>query len=349
MDKTTRVIIGLDVSDRFTHGCRLDESGVTLEEFRVRTTAKALTTKLQGVGPARIVLEAGTHSPWMTRLFGELGHEVVVAHASRVALIGKGDRKSDRSDAEQLARLGRIDPALLCPIEHRSEPAQRDLMLLRVRDGLVRARTQLVSQARSLTKGLGGRLPRCSARGFARRMRETSVDLFPGCAALVDVIEMLTAQIRSLDRQIATLGTARYPVASALQAVPGVGPITAVGFVLTIDNPRRFKTSRAVGAYVGLRPRQRDSGERRPTLGITKAGNPFLRRTLVQAAQHILGPYGPDTDLRRYGLRIVAQGGRAAKKRAVIAVARKLCVLLHRLWITGEPYQALSYRRLAAA
>lgn len=349
MSDTTEVIIGLDVSDRFTHGCTLDASGVRLEEFRVRTTAKALTEKLQGLPRARVILEAGTHSPWMSRVLSALGHEVVVAHVSRVALIAKGDRKSDRNDAAQLARLGRVDPALLCPIEHRSEAAQRDLMLLRVRDGFVRARTQLISQARGLTKVLGARLPRCSARGFARRMRDTPVDLFPGFTQLVSLIEILTEQIRDLDRQIATLGRTRYPVVSALQEVPGVGPITALGFVLTIDNPRRFPHSRAVGAYLGLRPRQRDSGDRSPTLGITKAGSAFLRKTLVQAAQHILGPFGPDTDLRRSGLRIVTQGGRAAKKRAVIAVARKLSVLLHRLWITGEHYQARGYGVRVAA
>ncbi len=349
MDDTTEVIIGLDISDRFTHGCTLDARGVRVEEFRVRTTEKALTEKLQGVPRARVIFEAGTHSPWMSRVLTALGHEVVVAHASRVALIGKGDRKSDRNDAEQLARLGRIDPGLLCPIEHRSEAAQRDLMLLRVRDGFVRARTQLISQARGLTKVLGARLPRCSARGFARRMRETPADLFPGYTELVSVIEILSDRIREIDRQIATLGTTSYPVARALQEVPGVGPITALGFVLTIDNPRRFPHSRAVGAYLGLRPRQRDSGDRHPTLGITKAGSPFLRKTLVQASQHILGPFGPDTDLRRYGLRIVAQGGRAAKKRAVIAVARKLSVLLHRLWITGERYQAVGYGMTVAA
>ncbi|HXA55005.1 MAG TPA: IS110 family transposase [Solirubrobacteraceae bacterium] len=344
----TDVTIGLDVSDRFTHGCVLDASGTCLEEFRVRTTAAALEEKLAGVSRARVVIEAGTHSPWMSRVLGALGHQVVVAHASRVALIAKGDRKSDRSDAEQLARLGRVDPTLLCPVEHRSEGAQKDLMLLRVRDGLVRARTQLISQARGLTKVLGARLPRCSARGFARRMRAVSADLFPGFGELVSSIEVLTEHIRTLDRRIEELSHTAYPVAGTLQQVPGVGPITALGFVLTIDDPHRFANSRKVGAYLGLRPRQRDSGDRSPTLGITKAGDPFLRKVLVQAAQHALGPFGPDTDLRRYGLRIVQQGGRAAKKRAVIAVARKLSVLLHRLWITGKRYQALGYTVNAA-
>ena len=345
----TDVTIGLDVSDRFTHGCVLDASGACLEEFRVRTTAEGLTQKLTGIPPARVVLEAGTHSPWMSRLLRALGHEVVVAHASRVALVAKGDRKSDRSDAGQLARLGRVDPALLCPVEHRSEQAQKDLMLLRVRDGLVRARTQLISQARGLAKVLGARLPRCSARGFSRRMSDVSGELFPGFSELVSLIGILTEQIRALDRRIEELGRGHYPVAGTLQRVPGVGPITALGFVLTIDDPHRFPNSRKVGAYLGLRPRQRDSGERSPTLGITKAGSPFLRKILVQAAQHILGPFGPDTDLRRYGLRIVQQGGRAAKKRAVIAVARKLSIVLHRLWITGERYQALGYAVPAAA
>ena len=345
----SHVTIGLDVSDRFTHGCILDAHATCLEEFRVRTTAEALKGKLAGLSPARVILEAGTHSPWMSRVLGTLGHEVVVAHASRVALIAKGDRKSDRSDAQQLARLGRIDPSLLCPVKHRSECAQKDLMILRVRDGLVRARTQLISQARGLAKVLGGRLPRCSTRGFARKMRGVSGDLFPGFSELVRSIEMLTEQIHTLDRRIEELSRTRYPVAGALQQVPGVGPITALGFVLTLDDPRRFSNSRKVGAYLGLRPRQRDSGDRSPTLGITKAGNAFLRKVLVQAAQHALGPFGPDTDLRRYGIRIAQQGGRAAKKRAVIAVARKLSVLLHRLWITGERYQALGYTVHVAA
>jgi len=349
MTDKSRVIIGLDVSDRFTYGCTIDADGMRLEEFRVRTREDALRQKLAQAVPARIVIEAGAHSPWMSRLLHGLGHEVIVAHPSRVGLIAKGDRKSDRRDAVQLARLGRADPELLAPIQHRSEQAQKDLMLLRVRDGLVRARTQLISQARGLTKVLGARLPRCSARGFARRMNQVPGDLFPGFEHLVSLVEKLTEHIHDLDRKIEALCNDRYPAAGALRQVPGVGPITAVGFVLTIDNPRRFKTSRRVGAYLGLHPRQRDSGDRSPSLGITKAGNSFMRKVLVQAAQHILGPFGPDTDLRRYGLRIVQQGGRAAKRRAVIAVARKLSVLLHRLWTTGERYQPIGYGPCAAA
>ena len=180
-------------------------------------------------------------------------------------------------------------------------------------------------------------------------MQEMPHDLFPGCDQLVALVDILTQHIREIDHRIEELCRTSYAVAGTLQQVPGVGPITALGFVLTIDKPRRFANSRKVGAYLGLRPRQRDSGDRSPTLGITKAGSPFLRKVLVQAAQHILGPFGPDTDLRRYGLRIVDQGGRAAKKRAVIAVARKLSVLLHRLWITGERYQGLGYARGVAA
>src|SRR5215475_5818685 len=172
MNSTAHVTIGLDVSDRYTHGCVLSASGAGVEQFRVRTTPAALRQRLGEFTSARVIIEAGTHSPWMSRVLSALGCEVIGAHPSKVNLIARGDRKSDRSDAQQLARLGRIDPDLLSPVSHRSEDAQKDLMLLRVRDGLVRARTQLISQARGLAKVLGARLPRCSARGFARRMNE---------------------------------------------------------------------------------------------------------------------------------------------------------------------------------
>ena len=131
--------------------------------------------------------------------------------------------------------------------------------------------------------------------------------------------------------------------------VPDVGAITALYYVLTIEDPGRFAKSRAVGAYVGLRPRQRDSGEQKPQLRITKAGDRLLRSLLVRCAHYILGPFGPDADLRRSGLRMAERGGAAGKKRAIVAVARRLAVLLHRLWVTGEVYEPLRGRAPQAA
>jgi transposase len=343
---TTRggLTIGLDLSDQTTEACVLDAAGEVVERFRVCTTTAALERALARFEPSRVILEVGTHSPWVSRLVTRLGHETVVANPRRVRLIAENDSKSDDFDAELLARLGRIDPNLLAPIVHRGEQAQRDLVLLRSRDGLVRARSQLINQVRGFAKSLGTRLPASSAEAFARRVRTLATNgLFPGSETMLAMIEQLTVEIRRQDREVECLCTERYPETRLLRQIKGVGPITALAFVLTLEDPHRFARSRSVGSYLGLRPRQRDSGEQRPQLRITKAGDALLRRLLVTAAHYILGPFGPDTALRRHGLRIAERGGKAAKKRAVVAVARKLAVLLHRLWVTGEVYQPLGY------
>jgi transposase len=235
-----------------------------------------------------------------------------------------------------------VDPRLLSPIRHRGLSVQRDRSRLAVRDGLVRSRVLLVNQARGLAKPLGLRLPKCTTEGFASRMRREGMeDAFPGMASLVAMVHELTLQIRGLEREIESVCEERYPETQRLRQVSGVGALTSLAYVLTIEDPQRFRRSRSVGAYLGLRPRRRQSGEQDPLLRITKAGDPFLRRLLVQSAHYILGPFGPDTDLRRFGLRLVARGGRAGRKKALVAVARKLAVLLHRLWVTGEMYEAL--------
>jgi transposase len=333
--------IGLDLGDRHTQVCVLDGAGEVERRFRVATTRKGLEGGLARYAGARAVLEVGTHSPWVSHELEALGFEAIVANPRRLRSITHSDRKDDRADAEQLARLGRADPKLLSPIRHRGLSAQRDRALLSVRDGLVRSRALLVNQARGLAKPLGRRLPTCTTEGFARRMRREGLeDAFPGMAALVAMVEQLTLRIRALDREIEAVGRERYPQTALLRQVGGVGPVTALAYVLTLEDPQRFRRSRSVGAYLGLRPRRRQSGEQDPLLRITKAGDPYLRRLLVQAAHYILGPFGPDTDLRRFGLRLLARGGRAGRKKARVAVARKLAVLLHRLWVTGEVYQA---------
>jgi transposase len=235
-----------------------------------------------------------------------------------------------------------MDPKLLRPIEHRGESAQQDLALLRTRDGLVRSRTRLIQCARGLAKSFGVRLPASSAPAFAKRVRAAGCEaLFPGLASLLRLCDELTAAIHQLDREVERLGRERYPETQLLRQVPGIGPITSLAYVLTVEDPKRFAKSRAVGAYFGLTPRQRDSGDARPELSISKRGDELVRRLLIEAAHYTLGPFGPDSDLRRFGLRLLGQGGKRAKKRAVVAVARKLATLLHRLWTTGEVYHAL--------
>ena len=257
----------------------------------------------------------------------------------------ENDSKDDRVDAEYLARVGRLDPALLKPITHRGEAAQADLAVLSSRDVLVRTRTLLINHTRGVVKAMGGRLPRCSAESFARRVGpHVPPALRPALAPVLAQLQQLTAAIRGVDREVERRCAEQYPATAQLRQVSGVGPVTALAYVLVLEDPRRFARSRAVGAYLGLRPRRSQSGERDPQLGITKGGNPFLRRLLVQGAQYILGPRGPDCDLRRHGERIAARGGKNAKKRAVIAVARKLAVLLHHLWISGAVYEPLRHR-----
>ncbi|MGI0029404.1 MAG: IS110 family transposase [Nitrososphaera sp.] len=334
--------VGMDLGDRRSHYAVMDEAGVVVEEGRLATRPAALRQRFEAMAPARIVIEAGAISGWVGRLLGELGHEVVVANPRRVALVSGSADKSDPVDARTLARLGRADVQLLFPVVPRSAQTLADRERLRAREALVRCRTLLVNHARSAVKGTGERLPRCSAAAFAKRARGTlPQELRESLLPLLEEIASLTAAIRAFDRRLETLAQERYPQTELFEPVKGVGIQTALAFVLAIEDPRRFRSSRAVGSFLGLRPKRRQSGDRDPQLRITKGGDKMARRLLVTAAQYILGPFGPDTDLRRFGLRLAARGGKAAKKRAVVAVARKLAVLLHHLWVTGEVYEPL--------
>jgi transposase len=284
-------------------------------------------------------MEAGMHSPWVSREVESLGHDVVVANPSEVYGRRRRKKRNDPSDAEFLARQGRADVALLHPIRHRGVQAQQDLALIRARDQLVRVRSKLIGHVRGAVKSLGGRISRCSAEAFARRANaQLPAEL---CTALEPVLEMiadLTVRIRAMDRSVAERVEQSYPEALRLQQPSGVGPLTALAFVLLVDDPRRFARSRDVGAYFGLVPRLDESSDSSPQLRITKAGDELGRRLLVSAAQYILGRFGPDCDLRRHGERIAARGGKNARKRAAVAVARKLAVMLHRLWMNPARY-----------
>ena len=335
------VTIGLDVGDRYTHVHALGAGGEVVRDQRIRTTELALSSVLRDLPRARVVLEAGPRSPWLSRVVADLGHEVVVANPRQVALIARSQRKTDRRDAAWLARLGRFDPELLAPIRHRSEASQHDLAVVRARDALVRSRTLLINHVRGAVKACGAALPSCTAGAFHRKMADhIPSGLRPALLPLVEAVGELTARIAAAGREVEALCEA-HPETAALRQVTGVGPITALTFVLTVEDPSRFPQNREVGAYLGLVPRQRESGARAPQLGIGKSGDAGLRRLLVQAAHYILGPFGPDSDLRRWGERYAGTGAGNAKKRAVIAVARRLAVLLLALWKTGEVYEPL--------
>ena len=339
---TTKMICGLDLGDKKSQVCVCAADGEVLEQAQVNTTVEGLARFFENRAALRIALETGTHSPWVSRLLRKWGHEVVVANPRKVRLIGHSRRKNDRLDALSLADLLSVRPRLLHPIQHVSAQAQADRGVLRSRDALVRARSGLINHARGLVKAIGGRLPSCSAEAFASKAAlVVPGELGPALSPLLAQIAQINVTIKDYDRQIAELLRTRYPETQRLRQIRGVGPITALAYVLCLGDPHRFRKSRVVGAYLGLVPAQRDTGQSTPQLRISKEGNPFVRKLLVQCAQYILGPFGTDSDLRRFGQRLAGVGGKNAKKRAIIAVARKLSVVMHRLLVTRQPYQAL--------
>ncbi len=338
----TKVTIGMDLGDRKHQICVLDETAARVAEVALDNTAAAIRQYFQPYAGALVAMETGTHSPWISRLLVSLGCRVLVGNSRKLRAIWNSPHKSDLHDAVMLARIARFDPQLLYPVQHRSEQAHADLERIKARDVLVRCRRALINHVRGAVKAFGVRLPACSSESFAGRAEaHVPAVLKEAVTPLLETLRRLTEQIRDYDRQVVTLSRDHYADSERLQQISGVGPLTALAYVLTLEEPDRFDRSRSVGAYVGLTPKRDQSGQTDKQLRISRAGNRYLRQLLVTSSHYILGPFGPDTALRRYGLRIAQRGGKNAKKRAVVAVARTLAVLLHRLWKTGADYVPL--------
>lgn len=334
--------VGIDISDRKSCWVGLNEQGVVESRGTLGTRSPEVEAWASRIAPSVIAIEAGPHSPWISRLLARAGHEVIVGNPAKIPSISRSRAKSDWRDAEQLARLARFDRSMLHEIRHRSEQSQRDLQVIRTRDAAVRARSKLVSHVRASVKAYGELVPRCATDAFVTRARATiSPDLVEVLKPVLDVIDGLSATIRSYDHRIELLAKTRYPETQWLMQVRGVGALTALAFVLVLEDAARFSSSRMVGPYLGLTPGRDQSGASDPQKGISKEGDRLMRRLLVQSAHYILGPFGIDSDLRRHGRGIAERGGKNAKKRAAVAVARKLAVLLHHLWITHDYYVPL--------
>jgi transposase len=334
--------IGIDLGDKSSDVCVLDAAGEKREEFRLRMKAAEFRAYFATIGRSRVAVEAGGQSRWVAEVIEKCGHEVYVSNTRKVPYIHDSDDKDDPGDAYKLAELVYFKPRLLHPIQHRSQEAQADLSWIRAREVLVESRTQLVNAVRGMSKAFGERLQKCSTEAFTAKLAEQVPAAIRGAVApLLETIDHLNEQIRYYDEMEKHIAQQRYRKYWLLEQVDGVGVHTALSFMLTIGDPERFKKSRSVGCFLGMRPKKKDSGASQPQLGITKAGDEYLRKTLVNCAHYILGPYGKDSDLRRAGQRICERGGKNAKKRAVIAVARRLAVLLHRLWVSGEVYEPL--------
>ncbi len=351
-EQTKKMTVGLDLGDKYSYVCVLDtDSGELVEEGRLRTVPEDLRRRFGSAEQLKVAIEVGTHSTWISRLLEDCGHEVLIANPRKTRLIYGEKRKTDKLDAQKLARLARADPELLYPIEHRGEESQAHLAMIHSRDALVRSRTQLINHVRGTVKSFGARLPKCSAQSFHKKVADAlPSELAESLEDVVATIALLTERIRDYDRRIERVSNERYPKETGLlRQVPGVGALTSLTFVLTLEDPERFEESRAVGAYLGLVPGKAQSGESDPGKRISGEGDEMLRRLLVGSAHYILGPFAPDSDLRRHGEKLARHGGKNAKKRAVVAVARKLAVLLHRLWVSGEVYKPLHNARLSGA
>jgi len=266
--------------------------------------------------------------------------------------ITKNIRKSDRNDAELLARLARADAKLLYPVKHGSEEAQRDLLQIKLRDNLVRQRVNIISCVRFTLKSMGIQTRSPKTGYFATHVRRELSEEHEDYLILIEpslvVLESITEQIKELERVINQLASDKYPETAYLMQVTGVGVITALSFVLTIEDPARFGKVRDVGAYLGLVPKRDQSGDCDKQLRITKAGDAYLRKLLVSASQYILGPFGADCDLKTHGMKLAERGGARAKKKAVIAIARKLSIILLTLWKKQAKYQPLQNQSQAA-
>ena len=307
---------GLDLGDKYSYLCLIDsQSGEVIEEGRLRTAPEAFRRRFASEQPMRIAIETGTHSPWASRVLGECGHEVLVANARKLRLIYANKRKTDEVDAENLARLARLDPKLLYPVAHRGEDSQAHMAIVRSRQALVGCRTRLVNHVRGAAKSFGARLPKCPARSFHKNAAAHIPEaLRPALEPVLEQIASLTERIRQYDRQLEAVSKERYPETELLRQVEGVGPLTALTFVLTLGDPHRFEESRSVGAYLGLVPARDQSGDRDPReKRISKEGDEMLRRLLVSCAHYILGPFGSDSDLRRHGEKIASRGGKTQR------------------------------------
>ena len=332
------ITVGMDMGDKKHNICILDVDGKVMKRSIVSNTSLSIRRYFGKLDICLVAMEAGTHSRWVSKIIEDLGHEVLVGNPRKLRLIWDSDNKNDDQDAEMLARIARFDRELLYPIHHRCNETQADLAVLKSREMLVKNRAMLVTHARGLVKSCGARIKKCSTASFHKRLAtEMPEELRTALTPILNSIENLTEQIKIYDYKLKDL-TQKYPETEKLLAVGGVGPVTVLAYILTLENHERFKKSRDVGPYIGLTPKRDQSGMIDKQLGITKAGDTYLRTMLVGCAQYMLGQFGPECDLRRVGLKIAERGGKNGKRRAVVAIARKLAVLLHSLWKSDEMY-----------
>lgn len=349
---TTLNTIGLDLGDKRHEICVINAAGSIAHRASILNKRNALTELAEAYPESTVIMEAGTHSPWVSRHLKKHGLKVLVANPRKLRAIYDSDNKSDERDAEMLARIGRFDPKMLYPISHNSEECQRAFAKLKCRQALVSNRTSLVNTTRGLLKSQGvGLPPGWSTDSFPKKAREHLAEKdLTMVTYLLDTIESISKQISCLDKEVLSMIEQEYPAAKRLQEIPGIGPITALAFILVLEHHSRFENARDIGPFLGLTPKRDQSGDVDKQLRISKAGNKMLRCLLVNCAQYTMGNFGPPSAIRSAGERIAHGRGSIAKKKAVVAVARRLAMLMLVLWKNPAiEYQAFPSAKLKKA
>lgn len=336
---------GIDVHQNYSRYSIIGKEGDEESAGKVKTTESAIRREFAHRERMRIVLESGTHAGWLSKVLEECGHEVIVAHARRIQLIAENRRKNDKIDAELLARLLRADLNLLTESYVRGEEAERVRTAIKARKHLVDCRTKLSNAIRGLVRKTGYRLESCTTRTIPKAVNDADLpDAWKAVLApLAFSVFVLTGWIDKMDRQLEEIAE-NYEIVEVFREICGVGTQTALAYAAAIEDPFRFRRSKQVGAYFGMVPSVSNSGnednDQNNTGRITKQGDGLVRSLLVQAAHTMLQEGRPESELRQFGKRIERKKG---KKKAAVALARKLCIVMHTLWTTGREYDPWYY------
>lgn len=337
---TNGITVGIDLGNKKHVITAIDAKGNVLQKATIENKVQEIKEFFsQFKESCLVVIEAGTPSILVGNLLKNMGHKVKVANPVKIKAIWGSTVKTDDRDSEMLARLANADMKLLSEVHLKEMKTQIHSSVLKARDKLVKSRASLVNFARSQFKITGLEVPKCTPENFTKKVKDfIPKDLKLPLQSILRTISFLTEEIKRYDKKISKL-CKKYKQTEILQQVDGVGPLTSLALCLAIGDETRFKKNRAIGAYFGLTPKCDQSGDSNKELKISKAGNRYIRSLLVNCAQHILGIFGKDSNLKRFGERIMNRGkGKKFKKKAVVAVSRKLSVLLLRLYKTGEEY-----------
>lgn len=331
--------VGLDVSLKLTSICIVDRTGKVEREGVVTSDPEAIATfiKLHASHVVRIGLETGATSTWLWTELNKIGLPVICIDARHAKAVLKMQiNKSDRNDAAGIARIMQCGWYKEVSVKGLDSHATKALLVSRAL--LVKIKRDIENQIRGLLKNLGLVIGRAKANVFAARAAQLAQDRSELSAAvdpLLKAREAVEQQIADLDRKVLRLARNNAQVRRFMTA-PGVGPVTALCFLATIDDPARFKRSRSVGAYAGLTTRRYASGEIDWTGRISKCGDKMLRSYLYEAANVLLTRVAKWSALKAWGIRLAKRSG---LRKAKVAVARKLAVILHRMWIDGTEFK----------